>query len=100
MKGSQVVFKGEEMTVREGRNDKDPRKFRFKLNPKEKPKTIDMTSLNGKYKGSVNPAIYQLDGDTLKICSPNGPDTKQRPTELKSEKGSSIVLLTLKRVKP
>src|SRR5262245_38020342 len=89
VKGGHVVFQGDEMTVRDSSNDKNPRKFRFKLNPKEKPKAIDMTSLNGKYKGAVNPAIYQLDGDILKVCSPNGPDTKDRPTELKSENGSS-----------
>jgi len=100
LKGGQVVFKGDEMTLKTNGDDKDPRKFRVKLDPSENPKAIDTTALNREHKGSVNPAIYQLDGDTLKLCSPNLPDTKERPKELKSKEGSNVALLTLKRLKP
>jgi uncharacterized protein (TIGR03067 family) len=100
LEGGQVVFKGDEMTLKEGSDDKDPRKFRIKLDPSQNPKAIDATALNRAYKGSVSPAIYRLEGDTLKLCSPNSPDTKERPKELKSEEGLKVVLLTLKRLKP
>jgi len=94
-----VVFKGDEMTLKMNGDDKDPRKFRVKLDPSENPKAVDTTALNRDNKGSLNPAIYQLHGDTLKLCSPNLPDTKERPKELKSKEGSYVALLTLKRVK-
>src|SRR5688500_1431481 len=71
VKGGQVVFKGDEMTLKEGSDDKDLRKFRVKLDPSQKPKAMDTTALNREYKGSVSSAIYQLEGDTLKLCSPN-----------------------------
>jgi uncharacterized protein (TIGR03067 family) len=99
LKGGQVVFKGDEMTLKAGSDDKDPRKFRVKLDPSKNPKAVDMTALNRDYKGSSSPAIYEVDDDTLKLCSPNSPETKERPTELKSEKGSQVVLFTLKRPK-
>jgi uncharacterized protein (TIGR03067 family) len=100
VKGGQVVFNGDAMTLKEGRDDKDPRTFRVKLDLSQNPKAIDTTALNREYKGSVSPAIYQLDGDTLKLCGPNDPDTKERPRALKSEEGSNVLLLTLKRVNP
>jgi uncharacterized protein (TIGR03067 family) len=98
VKGGQVVFKGDEMTVKEGDDDKDPRKFTVKLDPGKKPKALDTTALNRDQKGAVSPAIYELDGDTLKLCSPNN-DSKERPRAFKSDEGSNVVLLTLKRVK-
>ena len=100
LKGSQVVFKGDEMTLTQGDAVNDARKFRVKLDPRQKPKAIDMTALNSKYKGSVGAAIYQLEGDTLKLCSPDDPRSKERPTEFKSPKGAQLILLTLKRAKP
>lgn len=99
LKGGQVEFRGDEMTVRERSDDKDPRKFRVKLDPSKNPKALDATPQNGRYKGSVSPGIYKLEDDTLKICSPND-EAKERPKTFKSEEGSLIVLLTLKRVKP
>jgi uncharacterized protein (TIGR03067 family) len=98
LKGGQVVFKGDEMTIKEGDDDKDPRKFTVKLDPGKKPRALDATALNRDQKGSVSPGIYELDGDALKICSPND-DSKERPKAFKSEEGSSVILLTLKRVK-
>jgi uncharacterized protein (TIGR03067 family) len=98
VKGGQIVIKGDELTLSEGADDKEPRKFSIKLDPSKKPRAIDQTTLNRGKKGMVIPAIYELDGETLKLCSPND-DSKDRPTALKSEKGSNVVLLTLKRIK-
>ncbi len=95
----QVVFSGAVMTVRESPDEAAPRQFQITLHPLEKPKAIDMTTQNGEYQGSVNGAIYELQGDTLKLCAPNSSDLDERPTQFKSEEGSSNVLLILKRVK-
>ena len=99
LKDGRVVFNGDEMTLKEGSDDTEPRKFRVKLDSSGKPKILDSTALNRDYKGTVTPAIYKLDGDNLTLCSPNDPKSKERPKVFKSEKGSELVLLKLKRAK-
>ena len=64
----------------------------YKLDATAKPKTIDL--IKGK---KVDPGIYQLDGDTLKLAIARGPDVK-RPTEFKSD-GMTTVVVTFKRMK-
>jgi len=65
----------------------------YKLDPAAKVKAIDMTEANGR----VSPGIYELDGDTLKICIAEGADAV-RPTEMKPG-GMRGAVVTLKRVK-
>jgi uncharacterized protein (TIGR03067 family) len=43
-------------------------KAKFSVNPTKSPKTIDYTLLSGEDKGKQQLGIYELDGDTLKIC--------------------------------
>jgi uncharacterized protein (TIGR03067 family) len=40
----------------------------FKLDPKAKPKRVDLTYINGKLKGRTFLAIYELNKDTLIVC--------------------------------
>src|SRR5207247_10509674 len=47
----------------------------------------------------TNPAIYELDGDELKLCMSNEPGTNKRPAELASKEGSKLLLMTFKRAK-
>jgi uncharacterized protein (TIGR03067 family) len=70
----------------------------LKIDPSKTPKTIDLVPLEEPNKGEVIEGIYQLDGDELKVCIPNQ-KMESRPTELKSPKGSSLVLMSLKRSK-
>ena len=74
------------------------RKYSFTLDQSKMPKAINTVPLTGVFKGMVGPAIYELDIDTLKLCIPNG-ETKDRPTEFKSPKGSELGLFVLKRQK-
>jgi uncharacterized protein (TIGR03067 family) len=99
VKGGKVWFNGDEMTIKEYNNDENPRKFRIRLNPNRYPKAIDMIALNRWAQGTIIPAIYWLQADSLKLCSPNIPDAKERPKQLKSEEGSKVILLILRRVK-
>jgi uncharacterized protein (TIGR03067 family) len=63
----------------------------FKLDSSKKPKQIDiLTEAGDKVEG-----IYELSGDTIKICATEG---GPRPTAYKSEAGSETVLVELKRV--
>ncbi len=69
------------------------------IDPKAKPRTIDIVPQDGppNEKGQTFKGIYQLDGDSLKICMA-GPNM-DRPTEFKTEEGSRNFLLTFKRKK-
>ena len=70
-------------------------RWRYKLDPEKKPKWIDLTD-----EGRVMPGIYEVDGDTLRICfSERGGD--DRPTAFESKPNSSNdVLIVLKRDRP
>ena len=84
-----LVFKSGKLTITKGDETKNGT---YKIDPAKKPKHIDMTVEENQIKG-----IYDLQGTTLRICgSAMGDD---RPTEFKSDEGSQIMLLTLRREK-
>ncbi len=57
----------------------------FKIDPTAKPKTMDSTATNGDNAGKTMLGIYELDGDTLKICwAPPGKD-RGRPISRAAE---------------
>jgi uncharacterized protein (TIGR03067 family) len=71
-------------------------KSSYKLDETKKPKTIDMTALDGDQKGKTLKCIYQLDGEILKICLPEGKQANEeqsRPTEFDGGKGRSLIVL-------
>jgi uncharacterized protein (TIGR03067 family) len=74
------------------------REFTIKLDSTKKPAAIDLTALAGVFKDKSNPAIYELKGDTLKMCICNK-ETTDRPTEFKGSKGSYLYVFTLTRAK-
>jgi uncharacterized protein (TIGR03067 family) len=69
-----------------------------KLTPSAKPKALDITGTDGPNKGKKIPAIYELNGDTLRVCYDLS--GKSRPTEFKTEMGTQLFLVTYKREKP
>ncbi|HVS33990.1 MAG TPA: TIGR03067 domain-containing protein [Gemmataceae bacterium] len=69
----------------------------FKIDPTTKPKSIDITQTNGPNAGKTSLGVYDLDGDTLKICW--APPGKDRPTDFKSAEGSGVLLAVHKKVK-
>ena len=69
-----------------------------KLNPAAKPKEMDITGTEGPNKGKTILAIYERDGDTLRICYDLS--GKSRPTEFKTTEGTQLFLVTYKREKP
>jgi uncharacterized protein (TIGR03067 family) len=69
----------------------------FKVDPTKKPKTIDVTFGDGPQKGKTTLGIYELEGDTYKVCV--DPEGKSRPTEFAIKPGSGYVLQVLKREK-
>ncbi len=69
-----------------------------KLNPAAKPKEMDITGTDGPNKGKTILAIYEQDGDTLRVCYDLS--GKSRPTEFKTKEGTQRFLVTYKRKKP
>ena len=93
-KGMTVTFEGDKYTVKKG--DEVIQAGTEKLDLSKSPKTIDVAMTEGPSKGTVMLGIYEIDGDTLKVCF--DPEGKKRPTEFKSASGSQT-LVVHKRVK-
>jgi len=70
----------------------------YVVDPSSRPKTIDVMFTEGPEKGKTSYGIYELEGDTYKVCM--GLTGKPRPTEFASKPGSGHVLEVLKREKP
>jgi uncharacterized protein (TIGR03067 family) len=90
-----VTFEGDKHTVKNGQEVIQV--GTQKLEPSKSPKTIDVTMVEGPQKGTVMLGIYEIDGDTLKVCF--DPEGKTRPTEFKSPPGSKNFVNVHKRVK-
>jgi uncharacterized protein (TIGR03067 family) len=68
----------------------------FTLDSSKKPKTMDVTLKGGDQDGKTIKAFYELEGDTLKICS-GGLEAPDRPAEFKSK--DDVKIITFKRLK-
>ena len=95
LKTIKLVLEGDKyaVTVGESPIDKDT----TRIDPAAKPKTMDIISTEGPNKGKTFLAIYELNGDTLRICYDL--TGKVRPTEFKTRKGEPLFLVTYKRAK-
>ena len=86
------TFKDRKLTVsRNGQTD--AKQGEYKLDPTSKPKSIDLIEPGG---GRNTLGIYELDGDTLKICLAERQNAV-RPTEFKPD-GMRFSVVTFKRV--
>jgi uncharacterized protein (TIGR03067 family) len=94
-KTMKLVIKDDKYTVTVGKATDEGT---TKLNPKAKPKEIDITGTDGPNKGKTILAIYELDGDTLRVCY--DVSGKTRPTEFKTKADTQLFLVTYKREKP
>src|SRR5262249_26183745 len=90
-----VIFEGDKHTLKMG--DKVVQAGTQKIDPSKSPKTIDVTMTEGPSKGAIMLGIYEIDGDTLKVCFDR--EGKKRPTEFKSPPGSQNFFNAHKRVK-
>jgi len=93
-KGMTVTFEGDKYTVKKG--DQVIQAATQELDPSKSPKALDVTVAEGPNKGAVMLGIYEISGDTLKVCF--DPEGKKRPTQFKSASGSQT-LVVHKRVK-
>jgi uncharacterized protein (TIGR03067 family) len=95
LKGMTVTFAGDKYTVKKG--DEVIQVGTQKLDLSKSPKAIDVKVNEGLNKGAVMLGIYEIDGDTLKVCFDEA--GKKRPTEFQSPAGSATFVNVHKRVK-
>ncbi|HZS44745.1 MAG TPA: TIGR03067 domain-containing protein [Blastocatellia bacterium] len=70
----------------------------IRLNPTASPKELDITGTEGPNQGKTIHAIYERNGNTLRICydlTGNG-----RPTGFATQKGTQLFLITYQLEKP
>jgi uncharacterized protein (TIGR03067 family) len=86
-----LEVKGDQYTVTVGT---ETDRGTCKRNPSAKPKALDITSTEGPNKGKTMLAIYERNGDTLRICYDLS--GKSRPTEFKTAEGTPLFLVEYK----
>jgi uncharacterized protein (TIGR03067 family) len=69
------------------------------LDPAKSPKHIDLAHQDGLLKDKTWQGIYELKGDTLKLCYAEADSEKERPAEFKTLKNSRLLFVELKREK-
>jgi uncharacterized protein (TIGR03067 family) len=70
----------------------------YKLDPAKKPKTIEFVVVSGQSKGETQLGIYELSGDTLKLCC-SRPGKTNRPAEFTTKANTGHKVTVFKRVK-
>jgi len=75
----------------------NPDKGAYLLDSSSKPKGMTITGTEGPNSGKTFPTIYELKGDTLRICYDLSGE--KRPTEFKSLAGTRLYLVTYNRKK-
>src|SRR5262245_14901128 len=91
---SGVRFLFDQNTLHIHQGDEERKAAEFKLNSSAAPKTIDLT--DSVEKRTVF-GIYELDGDTLKLCLSEAGDAKARPTTFATKPGGGHALFVLRR---
>jgi uncharacterized protein (TIGR03067 family) len=66
------------------------------IDPTKTPKTIDMSYKEGPKQGQVHKGIYELEGDTFKICRGLNPE-HERPIDFTTQPGTDLFVVTWKR---
>src|SRR6476659_514020 len=74
-----------------------PVKGTWTIDPATKPKSMKIIGVKGPNKGKTFPAIYELAGDTLRVCYDLS--GAKSPTEFKTKADTKLYLVTYKRKK-
>lgn len=82
-----VVITADTLTFTRGDHSES---LKLSIDPSTSPKHIDLTAPDG----AVRPGIYQLDGDTLKLCLSR---TAERPKDFATTEGTRTALMVLRR---
>jgi len=91
------TFKDTKLVMTDGHYTYQNDRGTYKLITSETPRGMDVTGIEGPNQGKTFPAIYQLTGDTLRICYDLA--GKTRPTEFATRAGTRQFLASYKRAK-
>lgn len=94
-KGVRLTIKGDKFSFTESNTTFGGT---FKVDLLKKPNTIDISFTEGPEKGTTTLGIYEVEGDTWKICL--NPKGAKRPAEFRAKQGTGEVLEVFKREKP
>jgi uncharacterized protein (TIGR03067 family) len=96
------ILKSIRMVLTEGKYKvtvgKNPDEGTWKIDPAKKPRTLEIVGTKGPNKGKTIPAIYELTGDTLRVCYDLS--GKASPEEFKTKPETMLYMVTYKREKP
>jgi uncharacterized protein (TIGR03067 family) len=90
-----VVYEGDKYTFTFAG---DVEKGIMKWDMSKKPKAVDVDITEGRDKGKKQLGIYEIEGDTLKLCFAK-PEVKERPTSFATNACNEWAVWTFKRVK-
>ena len=88
-----AVYEQNRITLREG--ERVRRRGIVTLDASRKPKAINTWDRDGPYEDQTVPGIYELDGDTLKLCF--GRPGSERPKEFSTKAGPGVLFCIYKR---
>jgi uncharacterized protein (TIGR03067 family) len=92
----QLIFDGDKYTERiRGKVNEEGT---IKIDTSKKPHTIDLMIRTGNDAGKLQVCIYEIKGDTLKMCLAL-PGDKERPTEFTSPDGQTRANVVFQRAK-
>jgi uncharacterized protein (TIGR03067 family) len=95
LKTMKLLVKDDAYTVHVGEK-KDVGTFKTDLT--KKPMTMDIHGTEGPNKGKTLLAIFEVNGDSMKVCYDLSGE--QRPTEFKTKPSTQLFLVTYKKAKP
>jgi uncharacterized protein (TIGR03067 family) len=95
IEGWTAMYEGDRLTLRI--NGKVYRESIVTLDPSRLPRAMNSWDLDGPAADQTVPGIYEIDGDTLKVCFAK-PGSK-RPKEFTTKKGTGFLYCEYKRKK-
>src|SRR5947199_4199953 len=96
--GITLTFKDGKYTLKVGdEKDVEDEEGAAHIDPTTTPRSLDLRPTTGRYKGKTVLCIYEVKGDTLRLCIAT--PGKPRAKAFESKKGSGHSAITARRVK-
>ena len=91
-----ATYEGNRLTLRAGQRVR--RRGIVTLDPERKPKAVNTWDQDGPYDDQTVPGIYDLQGETLKVCFAR--PGEERPKEFTTKSGTAFLVCVYKKQKP